>query len=72
MSDRMSKVLTGLLPICSSCKNIRDESGEWKRVEAYIDSRTEAKFTHGMCPDCAEKLYPEIKLRKSDVPPHKM
>ena len=72
MSERVSKVLTGLLPICSSCKNIRDENGEWKRVEAYIDSRTEAKFTHGMCPDCVERLYPDVKLRKPDMPPHKM
>jgi two-component system, sensor histidine kinase len=72
MGDRLGKVLTGLLPICSNCKNIRDENGEWKRVEAYIDSRTEAKFTHGMCPECAEKLYPELRLGKGAMPPHKM
>jgi hypothetical protein len=71
IGDRVSKVLTGLLPICSSCKSIRDQGGEWHRLESYIDRRTEAKFTHGMCPDCAEKLYPEVQLRKGP-PPHKM
>jgi PAS domain S-box-containing protein len=55
-----AKVLTGLLPICASCKKIRDEQGEWGAVEVYIRERSEAKFTHGICPDCKDKLYPEL------------
>jgi DNA-binding response OmpR family regulator len=52
------KTLKGLIPICASCKKIRDDQGYWDRVESYITHRTEAVFTHGICPDCAEKLYP--------------
>jgi CRP-like cAMP-binding protein len=51
--------LGGLLPICLNCKNIRDESGSWVRIEEYITDRSEADFTHGMCPDCMRKLYPK-------------
>ncbi len=51
--------LGGLLPICLNCKNIRDESGSWVRMEDYITDRSEADFTHGMCPDCMKKLYPK-------------
>jgi hypothetical protein len=46
------KLLTGLLPICAWCKRIRDDEGEWHRVEAYVSSRSAATFTHGMCPEC--------------------
>ncbi len=53
------KTLSGLLPICSSCKKIRDDKGYWNRLETYIETHTEADFTHGICPDCARKLYPE-------------
>ncbi|HEY1662257.1 MAG TPA: PAS domain S-box protein [Verrucomicrobiae bacterium] len=49
------KTLTGLLPICASCKRIRDDKGYWQQVEFYITSRTDAAFTHGICPECAEK-----------------
>ena len=52
------KTLSGLLPICASCKNIRDDNGYWKRIEEYITSRTEAEFSHSICPDCRKKLYP--------------
>ena len=52
------KILRGILPICSNCHNIRDDKGYWERVETYITNRTGAKFTHGICPDCAKKLYP--------------
>ena len=52
------KVLSGLLPICSSCKRIRDEAGGWLQVEQYIDDHSEAEFSHGICPDCASRLYP--------------
>lgn len=52
------KVLRGLLPICSSCKKIRDDTGYWNQVEVYVRDHTEAEFTHSICPDCLEKLYP--------------
>ncbi|MCX7804607.1 MAG: nuclear transport factor 2 family protein [Planctomycetota bacterium] len=51
------KTLRGLLPICASCKKIRDEKGDWHQLEAYITKRSEAKFSHGICPECAKKLY---------------
>lgn len=54
------KKLSGLLPICSSCKNIRDDKGYWQQLEKYIGDHSEAQFSHGMCPDCAKKLYPEL------------
>ena len=53
------QVLRGLLPICSSCKRIKDEHETWQVLEAYLQDHTEAKFTHGICPDCMRKLYPE-------------
>ncbi len=53
------KKLSGLLPTCSSCKMIRDEKGAWNRMEDYISLHSEANFTHGVCPDCVRKLYPE-------------
>jgi hypothetical protein len=54
------KTLSGLLPICSVCKKIRDDKGYWQQVEGYIQKHTDAKFTHGVCPDCFPKLYPEF------------
>jgi K+-sensing histidine kinase KdpD len=53
------KKLSGLLPICAACKRIRDDQGYWSEVEAYIRNHSEATFTHGICPECAKKLYPE-------------
>lgn len=53
------KTLSGLLPICSSCKKIRDDKGYWNLLETYIETHTEADFTHGICPECAQRLYPE-------------
>lgn len=55
---RNAKTLTGLLPICSSCKKIRDGQGYWNQLEIYIREHTEAEFTHGLCPECVKKLYP--------------
>ncbi|RKX77150.1 MAG: hypothetical protein DRP87_09950 [Spirochaetes bacterium] len=52
------KRLRGLLPICASCKKIRDDEGYWHSVEAYMEDHSEAQFTHGICPDCMKKLYP--------------
>ncbi|MDY6838386.1 MAG: PAS domain S-box protein [Thermodesulfobacteriota bacterium] len=54
------KTLRGLVPICASCKNIRDDKGFWHQVEAYIHDHSEAVFSHSICPDCALKLYPEL------------
>ncbi|MEO6183788.1 MAG: PAS domain S-box protein [Verrucomicrobiota bacterium] len=53
------KTLSGLLPICASCKKIRDDKGSWQQIETFIKARSDADFSHGMCPDCIEKLYPE-------------
>ena len=61
------KTLSGLLPICAACKKIRDDKGYWQQVETYISQRSEADFTHGICPDCAERLYPEFKLKSGGV-----
>ena len=54
------KKLEGLMPICASCKKIRDRGGIWHNVETYIRDHSEADFTHGICPDCKERLYPEL------------
>jgi len=56
------KVLKGLLPICASCKKIRDDRGYWQLVETYIQQRSEAEFTHGICPDCMKRLYPDYAV----------
>ncbi len=53
------KLLSGFLPICSSCKKVRDDKGYWNQIEEYIRDHSEADFTHSFCPDCAEKLYPD-------------
>jgi len=54
------KILQGFLPICSSCKKIRDDKGYWNQIESYIRDHSEAEFTHGICPDCIKKLYPDL------------
>lgn len=56
--------LKGLIPICSSCKKIRDDKGYWNQLEAYISEHSEAEFSHGMCPECAEKLYGKYFKKK--------
>lgn len=53
------KTLRGLLPICASCKKIRDDKGYWNQIEDYIGARSEAEFTHGICPECARKQHPD-------------
>ncbi len=58
------KTLKGLLPICASCKKIRDDSGYWHQVEVYIHEHTDVNFSHGICPDCVEKLYPNLGKNK--------
>ena len=54
------KTLSGLLPICSACNKIRNDAGYWERIETYIRERSDAEFTHSICPDCAKKLYPQF------------
>ncbi len=56
------KILSGLLPICASCKKIRDDKGYWKQIETYIQDHSEAVFSHGICPGCVKKLYPDLDL----------
>jgi PAS domain S-box-containing protein len=58
------KTLSGLLPICAFCKKIRDDGGYWHQVEAYIKEHSEANFSHGVCPECAKKHYPEYYKEK--------
>ena len=53
-------VLSGLLPICARCKKVRDDKGYWNQIETYIRNHSDAKFTHGICPECAEKLYSDL------------
>ncbi len=55
------KTLSGMLPICASCKKIRNDEGYWQSVEVYIRDHSEAEFTHGLCPDCIKKLYPDLE-----------
>jgi len=54
------KTLRGLLPICAACKKIRDDRGYWTQFEQYIRTHSEAEFTHGICPECIQRLYPDL------------
>jgi two-component system, response regulator PdtaR len=54
------QTLRGLIPICASCKKIRDDKGYWQQVEVYVAEHTLAEFSHGLCPECAVRLYPDI------------
>ena len=56
------KMLRGLIPICANCKNIRDDQGYWQQIEAYIQTHSDAVFSHGICPDCLRKLYPDLEI----------
>ena len=66
LRDALSQVktLSGLLPICASCKKIENDKGGWEQMEVYIRDRSEVDFSHGICPECAEKLYPEYSKKK--------
>jgi len=59
-ASKKINTLSGLIPICASCKKIRDDKGYWNSVESYIHEHSDVKFTHGICPDCMKKLYPEF------------
>ena len=58
------KTLKGLLPICANCKKIRDDKGYWKQIELYIEEYSDAQFSHGICEECAEKLYGDTNWYK--------
>jgi hypothetical protein len=62
------KVLRGFIPICSSCKKIRNDGGYWQQIESYIQQHSEALFSHGVCPDCYQKLYAEYPLEEEKNP----
>jgi alpha-galactosidase len=59
------RTLSGLLPICASCRMIRDGEGHWSSIETYIQERTATKFSHGICPQCMSALYPEYPQQNS-------
>ena len=61
MKKNYEKILSGFIPICASCKNIRDEDGKWHQLEAYVQNRTNAMFSHSICPACLRKIYPYIE-----------
>jgi PAS domain S-box-containing protein len=61
------KTLRGLLPICSHCKRIRDDRGKWHQLEDYIRDHTEAEFSHSLCPDCMQSLYPDLFQQQSEL-----
>lgn len=56
------KTLSGLLPICSSCKKVRDDKGYWNQIERYIQDHSEAEFSHSICPECLKRLYPDLDV----------
>jgi hypothetical protein len=56
------RTLEGLLPMCAHCKAVRDEDGSWMRVDAYVIKHTAVKVSHGICPDCAARMYPDLDL----------
>ena len=60
------KILRGILPICAHCKKVRDDEGYWTQLESYIRDHSEAEFTHGMCEDCANELYPFLKKNRQE------
>lgn len=57
------RTLSGLLPICAQCKKIRDDRGYWNQIELYLRKHTDANFSHGVCPDCARELYPDLDIK---------
>jgi DNA-binding NtrC family response regulator len=65
-SAKEIKKLRGFLPICANCKKIRDDKGYWTQVETYISNHSETEFSHGICPDCAAKLYPTLYKKDAE------
>jgi PAS domain S-box-containing protein len=69
MAAEEIKTLRGIVPICSNCKKIRDDKGYWEQVEGYVAKHTEAKFSHGICPDCLKEFYPDYYDLIIETPP---
>ena len=69
LQDALAKVktLSGLLPICAACKKIRDDNGYWNQIEEFIQSHSDAEFTHSFCPDCMKALYPDVFAESEKV-----
>lgn len=65
---REIKTLRGLIPICATCKKIRNDEGLWERVEVYLEEHSEARFSHGLCKECARKVYLEFQAQKEKGP----
>ncbi|UCB44786.1 MAG: hypothetical protein JSV25_11270 [Spirochaetota bacterium] len=70
LSRAISEVrrLSGLLPICAHCKNIRNDEGYWQKVEDYLSDHSDAEFSHSLCPACMKKLYPELTIHEEEGP----
>ncbi len=68
LQDALEKIKTleGIIPICCICKNIRDDKGYWERIEEYMAKHSDAVFSHGICPECTKKYYPDIDLGSKD------
>ena len=64
LEDALARLLSGFLPICAECKKIRDDDGNWSRIDVYIQNHTDTRFTYGICPKCRGKLYPELYEEK--------
>lgn len=60
------KQLSGLMHICASCKNIRNDKGYWEQIEDYLKDHSDASFSHSICPSCMEKLYPKVVQKRKD------
>jgi hypothetical protein len=67
-AEEETKILRGLLPICSYCKKVRDDKGYWKQIEVYIAANSQADFTHGLCPECSVRHYPEVFAERQIMP----
>lgn len=68
---RELRVLRGIIPICSHCRKIRSEVGDWQQLESYVREHTDAEFSHGLCPECIDEHYPALaeEMRKAPIPP---
>ena len=63
---RRMKYLEGILPVCASCKRIRDDEGNWHQIESFIRDRSEAEFSHSICPECVKEFYPDFDLHDEE------
>ncbi|MBI3852673.1 MAG: response regulator [Verrucomicrobia bacterium] len=63
------KTISGLIPICAGCKKIRDDEGFWQQLESYISRHSDAVFSHGLCPECVKRLYPDFVETGTNAPP---